>query len=241
VTDKTDEPWAFLSSGTWSLLGAEIAHPVTSEKTLAANFTNEGGVEGKITFLKNIIGLWLIQECRRSWELEDGRETSYATLTDEAARSEPFASLIDVGDPSLLAPEDMPSTLRTLCARSGQPEPLSRRAIVRCALESLALKYRRTLRELDELLGRKTARLHIIGGGAKNKLLTQMAADACGLPVIAGPAEGTALGNIAIQAIATGALASLAQARKVVAESVEVELYEPRKTALWAEAEARLH
>ena len=241
VTDGAEGDWAFLSSGTWSLLGAEIAHPVISEKTLAANFTNEGGVEGKITFLKNIIGLWLIQECRRSWELEDGRETSYATLTDEAARSEPFASLIDVGDPSLLAPEDMPSTLRTLCARSGQPEPLSRRAIVRCALESLALKYRRTLRELDEVLGRKTARLHIIGGGAKNKLLTQMTADACGLPVIAGPAEGTALGNIAIQAIATGTLASLAQARKVVADSVEVELYEPRKTALWAEAEARLH
>jgi rhamnulokinase len=224
--------WAYLSSGTWSLLGAELDEPHVSERSLAEDFTNEGGVGGKIRFLKNIFGLWLVQECRRTWQRE-GQTVDYAAMTAEAEASPSFVSLIDLDDPRLLAPENMPETIQTLCRESGQPVPESRGAIVRCALESLALKYRQTLRALDETLGQTTERLHIIGGGVQNRLLCQMTADACGIPVVAGPIEATALGNIGVQAMAVGALENLAAMRQVIARSVELEHFIPENTAPW--------
>lgn len=167
------------------------------------------------------------------WEKEDGQPLDYAGLTAQAEASAPFVSIIDLDDPRLLAPDDMPALIRTLCRETGQPVPESRGAIVRCALESLALKYRETVRALDNTLGRKTERLHIIGGGTQNKLLSQMTADACGIPVIAGPVEATALGNIGVQAMAAGALGSLAHLRKVIANSVALEHYTPQDTGAW--------
>jgi rhamnulokinase len=224
--------WAYLSSGTWSLLGAELNEPHVSQKSLAADFTNEGGVGGKIRFLKNIFGLWLVQECRRAWERR-GDTVDYATLTAEAAASPAFVSRISVDDPRLLAPDDMPATIQTLCRENGQPVPETRGAIVRCALESLALKYRQTLHAMDGILGRTTSVLHIIGGGVQNRLLCRMTADACGIPVVAGPIEATALGNIGVQAMAVGALDSLQAMREVIARSVELEHYLPGDSAPW--------
>lgn len=225
-------PWAYLSSGTWSLLGAELDAPEISAQSLAMDFTNEGGVAGKIRFLKNIFGLWLVQECRRVWERQ-GESLDYATLTQEAADSPPFASIINLDDPRLFAPDDMPAVIRAICREHGQPEPATRGAMIRCCLESLALKYRETLRAMDGILGRRTERLHIIGGGVQNKLLCQMTADACGIPVIAGPVEATALGNIGVQAMAVGALADLQAVRDTIARSFQPDTYTPQNTAAW--------
>jgi len=233
----SDEAWAYLSSGTWSLLGAELPEPCITEGSLAEDFTNEGGVANTIRFLKNIFGLWLVQECRRSWE-RAGDSLDYGTLTEEAAACEPFQAIIDLSDPRLFAPDDMPSLIQTLCQESKQPAPQSRSAIIRCALESLALKYRQTLHSLDTLLERKTAHLHIIGGGVQNKLLCQMTADACGIPVLAGPIEATAMGNIGVQAMAVGAVPDLAAMRAVVATSSETIRYTPQNTEAWNEAAA---
>lgn len=225
--------WAYLSSGTWSLLGAELDEPCVTGQSLAQDFTNEGGVGGKIRFLKNIFGLWLVQECRRAWEREDGKPLDYAALTQDAADSPAFQSRFDLDDPRLLAPENMPALIQTLCRERGCAVPETRGAIVRCALESLALKYRQTLRAMDAVLGRTTTRLHIIGGGTQNKLLNQMTADACGIPVITGPVEATALGNVGVQAMATGALSSLAEVRAAIARSVELETYTPANASAW--------
>ena len=230
--------WAYLSSGTWSLFGTELDEPHISDKSMAEDFTNEGGVGGKIRFLKNIFGLWLVQECRRTWE-RGGESLDYATLTAEAEASEPFTALIDLDDPRLLAPENMPETIQTLCRETGQPVPEGRGPIIRCALESLALKYRQTVRGLDETLGRKTERLHIIGGGVQNKLLNQMTADACGIPVIGGPIEATALGNIGVQAMAAGALDSLEAVRRVVADSFDLDHYAPQNTEVWEKLDTK--
>ncbi|HNT88854.1 MAG TPA: FGGY-family carbohydrate kinase, partial [Candidatus Hydrogenedentes bacterium] len=225
-------PWAYLSSGTWSLLGAELDEPNITEESLALDFTNEGGVGGKIRFLKNIFGLWLVQECRRTWE-RSGEKLDYAALTAEAEASPAFVSHIDLDDPRLIAPDNMPELIQSMCRKTGQAVPEGRGPIIRCALESLALKYRKTLRALDGVLRRKTERLHIIGGGTQNKLLCQMTADACGVPVVAGPVEATALGNIGVQAMAVGAIASLDELRRVIANSVTLEQYAPRDTASW--------
>lgn len=232
------EDWAYLSSGTWSIVGAELDAPHISDQSLESSFTNEGGVNGKIRFLKNIFGLWLVQECRRVWARE-GEDLDYAQLTAEAEAAQPFQALVDVDDPSLLAPDDMPEAIRALSRRAGGREPATRGAVVRCALESLALAYRKTLRDLDRILGRTTRRLHVIGGGVQNRLLCQMTADACGVPVVAGPVEATALGNILVQALSTGALDSLAEGREMVARSMEIEAYSPHNAAAWDEAEAR--
>ncbi len=232
VADAGDE-WAYLSSGTWSLLGAELTAPHISDGSLREDFTNEGGVAGRIRFLKNIFGLWLVQECRRSWEHEDGKSLDYGALTAEAAASTPFNGCIDLDDERLIAPDDMPALIQTLCREAGVPVPETRGAILRCALESLALKYRVTLRKLDTLLGRTTRCLHIIGGGVQNKLLNQMTADACGIPVITGPIEATALGNIGVQAMAVGALSSLEELRKTISRSVTPENYTPENTSAW--------
>lgn len=231
--------WAYLSSGTWSLLGAELDEPNISDQSLALDFTNEGGVGGKIRFLKNIFGLWLVQECRRTWE-RSGQKLDYASLTAEAESCPAFVSIINLDDARLIAPDNMPELIQAMCRETGQPVPDGRGPIVRCALESLALKYRQTLRALDGVLGRKTQRLHIIGGGTQNKLLSQMTADACGIPVICGPVEATALGNIGVQAMAVGAIRSLAHLREVIANSVTLEHYKPTDTASWDKVAERM-
>lgn len=216
--------WAYLSSGTWSLLGVERDAPLVNAETRRLNFTNEGGANGAIRFLKNIIGLWLVQECRRAWE-KDGAKVTYADLMAEAEAAGPARAIVDVDDRRLLAPEDMPETLRTLAREAGRPVPETRGEMVRCALESLAVKYGETLRAMDAVLGRKTERLHVIGGGSRNTLLNRLTAEACGIPVLAGPAEATAIGNALMQAIGAGALASLAEARAVVARSFGVRVF----------------
>jgi rhamnulokinase len=203
--------WAYLSRGTWSLLGVERAEPLVNDETRRLNVTNEGGAGGTIRFLKNIIGLWIVQECRRAWQ-KDGGEVSYAGLMAEAEAAGPARAILDVDDRRLLAPDDMPETLRTLARETGQTVPETRGALVRCALESLAAKYAQTLREMDTLLCRLTA-------------------EACGIPVLTGPAEATAAGNALVQALGAGALSSLEEARAVVARSFEVVRYEPEKTA----------
>ncbi len=231
-------PWAYISSGTWSLMGVELNEPLLTEQALAYNFTNEGGVGGTVRFLKNIMGLWLVQECRRIWERE-GASLSYEYLCRLAEQAPPFVSLMDPDDASFVLPPNMPAALADFCRRSGQPAPDDAGATVRCALESLALCYRRVLERLEELTGKRIDVIHIIGGGSQNVLLNQFTADACNRPVLAGPVEATAIGNVLVQAIGLGLLGSLADAREVVRRSFEVRTYEPRSPEAWEEPYAR--
>jgi len=227
-----DESWCYISSGTWSLMGAELPAPLISDQTLGYNFTNEGGVGGTIRFLKNIMGLWLVQECRRSWE-RAGRDYTYDELTRLAEAAAPFASLVDPDHSSFWLPPNMPAALGDFCQRTGQPVPAEPGAVVRCALESLALRYRWVLERLEELLGRRLDVIHVVGGGGQNALLNQFTADACDRPVLAGPVEATAIGNVLVQAIGLGVLGSLAEAREVVRRSFEVKTYVPRDSGKW--------
>jgi rhamnulokinase len=231
--------FAYVSSGTWSLLGAEIEAPCIGPASLAANFTNEGGVGGTIRFLKNLCGLWLVQESRRSWA-RGGRPDSYDDLAAMAAAAPGFQSLVDVDAPDFASPGDMPSRLQAFCRRTGQHVPETKGEIVRCALDSLALKYRYVLATLEGILGRRLEPLHVVGGGARNRLLCQLAADATGRAVVAGPVEATAAGNVAMQAMALREIASLAEARDLVRRSFEIESYEPRASASVEDAYARL-
>jgi rhamnulokinase len=224
--------WAYLSSGTWSLLGMELAAPRTDEAAFAANVTNEGGVNGTIRLLKNIMGLWLIQECRRAWERE-GRELGYEELVRLAAEAEPFYSLVDPDCVDFLLPAHMPKAFAGFCSRTGQHIPEGPGPVVRCAMESLALKYRMVLGTLEKVSGHKAEVLHVVGGGCQNRLLCQFTADACGIPVVAGPVEATAIGNLLTQAMGVGSVKTLADAREVVRRSFEVHTYEPRNTAHW--------
>jgi len=228
----TSEPWAYLSSGTWSLLGTELSEPNITNESMEIGFTNEGGIGNKIRYLKNIFGLWLVQECRRIWERE-GTTLSYEQLTKEAEEATPFKALIPVNEPRLLAPENMPKTIQIICEELGHPIPQTRGEIVRCALESLALNYRQTIKALNKLLNCTIKKLHIVGGGVQNKLLCQMTADACNIPVITGPVEATVLGNISVQAMAVGAIKSPQEIREVIANSVILEHYNPTNTAEW--------
>jgi len=237
-TGSNPPDWCYISSGTWSLLGVEIPRPVINEATRHANFTNEGGVGGTTRLLKNIMGLWLVQECRRTWA-RSGREFSYDDLIARARAAKPFATLVEPDDPSFLAPGDMPSRLAAFAARTGQPGPADEGAFVRCALESLALKYRRTIRRIEQILGTTIRAVHVVGGGCRNALLCQFTADACGIPVHAGPVEATAAGNVLLQAMARGKIATLADARAIVAASFPVETYEPRDVAAWEDAAGR--
>jgi rhamnulokinase len=218
---------AYLSSGTWSLMGVELDEPLINARVAELNFTNEGGVGGKIRFLKNIAGLWLVQECRRVWA-RAGQEYSYAELTERAAKATPFGAMIEPDDAAFAAPASMPQTIVEYCRSNGQTPPSGVDAIVRCCLESLALKYRWTLEKLEELRAQKIETLHIVGGGTQNKLLSQLTADAIGRPVVAGPVEATATGNILMQAMARGELSTLPELREVVRHSFEVETFEPR-------------
>ncbi|MFQ3671752.1 MAG: FGGY-family carbohydrate kinase [Verrucomicrobiia bacterium] len=230
--------WAYLSSGTWSLLGLELPEPNFDPAVLAANFTNEVGYGGSIRFLKNIVGLWIIQECRRTWN-EEGRSYSYAELTDLAAAAPPLAAWIDPRDERFGKPNEMPEKIRAFCRERGQTPPESDGAIIRCVLESLALLYRLTLNQAESLSGRTVRRLHIVGGGSQNRLLNQFTANATGREVLAGPVEATALGNLLIQALALGQLGSLAELREVVERSSATERYLPAEPEAWrAAAEA---
>jgi rhamnulokinase len=226
--------FAWLSSGTWSIMGVEAEAPCLDERALAYNFTNEGGVDGTWRLSKNILGLWLVQECKREWGL------SYDELTQLAAEAQPFLAVIDPDAGVFLHPGNMPEKIRTFCAESGQPVPQTRGEIVRVALESLALKYRLVLERLEALTGKHLAPLHIIGGGTKNRLLNQLAADCLGRPVITGPVEATAIGNILMQAVTLGHLGSLAEARALVRSSFEVETFQPGSRAGWDEAYQKL-
>jgi rhamnulokinase len=224
---------AFLSSGTWSLLGIEVPEPIINAQTLEANFTNEGGVCGTTRLLKNIGGLWLLQACRRAWA-EQGQDYEYAELT-EAAAAEPraFRSLFDPDDPSFLHPPDMARAIADYCRRTGQPEPDGPAAFTRAIFESLAFKYRVVLDTLEALTGTAITEVQIVGGGSRNRLLNQFTADATGRTVLAGPAEATALGNIAMQMLATGAVASLAEARRIIESSFPVERFAPVAADCW--------
>ena len=230
--------WAYLSSGTWSLMGVELPNPILTDACREANFTNEIGFGGSVRLLKNIIGLWLVQECRREWA-RLGHEYDYATLTLLAAEAPPFLSLINPADARFISPGDMPGKIAALCRERGEPIPSSPGAFIRCALESLAMLYRRTLRHIQEITGQKINRLHILGGGSKNTLLNQFSANALQIPVLAGPVEATAAGNILIQAIALENVPSLAAARQIVRDSFVVETVQPQGRAEWDAAFGR--
>lgn len=233
-----DEDWAYLSSGTWSLIGVELEGPLINEAARAANFTNEIGYDGTVRFLKNIVGLWLIQECRRIWA-RDGQDLDYAALAGFANAAAPLRSLIHPDDPRFHAPEDMPAAIRAYCAETGQPEPQTPGEYARCIFESLALLYGTRLDELEKLTERTLRVLHIVGGGSKNELLNQCAANATGREVLAGPVEATAVGNILAQSLTLGFIPSLAAARAVVRESFAVTRYVPLETEKWLAARAR--
>jgi rhamnulokinase len=227
-----DERSAYISSGTWSLVGVELPAPVLSEEARRRNFTNEGGVGGTIRFLKNVGGLWLLQECQRRWR-EEGHTYSWPELVALAEAAPPLRSLVDPDAPEFLAVGDMPATICAYCRRTRQPEPEGVGAIVRCCLESLALKYRWVVEALEGLTGRRIATVRVVGGGSQNALLCQLTADACRRPVIAGPAEGTALGNLIVQALTTGRLPDLAAGRRAAAASVQQTTYTPRESGDW--------
>jgi rhamnulokinase len=225
MTDPTT--CAYISSGTWSLVGLELDAPVRTSGALSANFTNEAGLEGTTRFLKNCAGLWLIQECRRVWK-EQGREYSFAELAAMAGEAPAWVSLFDPDDARFATPGDMPARIRRVCVEHGEPEPADEAALIRAILDSLAMRYDQLLRTASELTRRTLKTLHIVGGGAANTVLNQITADATGLEVVAGPGEATALGNAAVQAIACGDLANLSEARQVIAASCEPMRYQPR-------------
>ena len=224
--------WAYISSGTWSLMGVENNAPVTSAEALDGNFTNEGGAGGTFRFLKNIMGLWLVQRCRAGFD----KRYEYHELTRLAGEAPAFAALVNVNAARFLNPPDMPAAIRDFCNHTGQAPPDTPGAFVRCALESLALEYRAVLHELSRVLNRNTGCIHVIGGGARNEMLCQMTADATGLPVLAGPVEATAAGNVLVQAMAMGYVESLEHARAIVRKSFPIKEYEPRDTAPWDQA-----
>ncbi|MGA8026777.1 MAG: FGGY-family carbohydrate kinase, partial [Bryobacteraceae bacterium] len=223
---------AFLSSGTWSLIGTEIDAPVLTAKALRFNFTNEGGVNGTTRLLKNVMGLWMLQGCRNCWSAQ-GKNGTYAELVDLANREPAFAHLVDPDDALFLRPADMLVAIDQFCSKTQQPKPSGAGAYVRCLLESLAMKYRRTLRNLEGICGQRIEQVRVVGGGSKNRLLNQFTANATGRRVLAGPTEATALGNIAIQVLATREASSLEEVRAMVDRSFPTEIFEPIDTDRW--------
>lgn len=230
--------WCYISSGTWSLMGAEVAEPIINETCRALNFTNEGGVGGTIRLLKNITGLWLVQECRRVWSRK-GTDYNWDQLTAMADRAEPLQGLINPDDAAFTAPEDMPAAIQQFCRERGQPVPESEGAVVRCALESLAMRYRMALESLEQLTGGDIRTIHIVGGGTQNQQLCQMTANACNRVVLAGPIEATAIGNVMIQALSAGDIGSVAEARAVIADSFPMSRFEPQNSGAWDDAYGR--
>ncbi|MGI9860366.1 rhamnulokinase family protein [Moorella naiadis] len=224
--------YLYISCGTWSLVGVEVKEPVINEQTFSLNFTNEGGVGGTFRLLKNVTGLWLVQECRRTWARQ-GEALSYAELAALAREAKPLTAVVDPDHPAFLNPEDMPAAIQVYCRETGQPVPRTKGEIVRCALESLALKYRWVLEKLEGILGKQLPVIHMVGGGTQNELLCQFTASAIGRPVVAGPVEATAAGNLLVQAMALGEVEDLAAAREIVRRSFTLQNYEPEGTELW--------
>lgn len=229
---------AYISSGTWSLVGLETPAPIVTPEALAANVTNEGGVDGTNRLLKNVMGLWLLQQCRATWAAA-GQELSYAELVRLTEAAPPLAALIDPDDHRFLAPGDHPAQIAAFCRATGQQPPASPGAVARCVFESLALAYRATLDRLIALTGHPVRAIHVVGGGSRNTLLCQMTADATGLPVIAGPSEATVLGNALVQFITLGAIEHLAAGRALVARMGELQRYEPQPSYDWDAAYRR--
>ena len=240
VPAKEGERFAYLSSGTWSLLGAETAAPLCTPQVMEANYTNEGGVCGTTRLLKNIMGLWIIQECKREWDRR-GQEVSFGELVTLAQQAPAFKAVIDVDDPCFLAPGGMPERVRDYCRRTGQAVPEGMGEIARVVYEGLALKYRWAIERLEkDLLGHRIDVLHIVGGGSKNELLNRFTAEAIGRRVVAGPSEGTVIGNLLVQAMALGGIGSLAGLRRVVAASFDNTEYLPGEGGAWDEPYERL-
>ena len=227
-----EKEFLFISSGTWSLMGTELDSPKINEETEKYNFTNEGGVNNTIRFLKNIMGLWLIQESRRQWKRE-GKDYSFAELEALAKDAKPFQCFINPDDPTFVAPGDLPTRVREFCKKTGQYVPETVGEIVRCIYESLAMKYRYTAEVIGKLTGICPRVIHVVGGGTKDGFLSQMTADACGIPVCAGPEEATAIGNLLVQLMAAGEAKDLADARAIVAASFTPKHYTPQNTAAW--------
>lgn len=234
-----NQDFAWISSGTWSIMGAEVKEPVLTERALQYNFTNEGGVFDTWRLSKNIMGLWIIQECRRAWQ-RHGKDHSYDEMILLAAEANPFLAVIDPDDDAFFHPGDMPQKIQDICHKTGQPIPQSHGEILRVALESLALKYRWVLARLEGLVDKEFSPIHIIGGGTQNRLLNQFTANATGRTVVTGPIEATAIGNLLIQTIGLGHLDTLADAREVVRNSFDVEDYHPLNRNGWDEAYKRL-
>jgi rhamnulokinase len=230
-----DRSFAYLSCGTWSLIGTEVSEPVMGAKALELNFTNEGGVYGTYRLLKNIMGLWILQECRREWE-RAGVKYTFPELVAKASAAEPFACFIDSDDELFLPPGDMPGRIREYCERTGQKAPENEGAFVRAILESLAFKYRYALEQTQQLSGVTYSGLHMVGGGIQNTLLCEWTANAIGKPVWAGPIEGSAIGNMLVQWITNGELSDIWEARRVVGDSFPVDVYEPKDGPQWEEA-----
>ena len=233
-----DKQFAFISSGTWSLFGTELSEPIVDDKAFEINVTNEGGYGESTGFLKNIIGLWLIQESRRQFA-RDGVQYSYADLEREALAAKPFACFIDPDAPEFVPHGNIPERIREYCRKTNQHVPETVGEIMRCIYESLAMKYRQTFEKLCECTERDYEVIHVIGGGTKDTLLCQLTANACDRDVVAGPIEATVLGNIAVQLLASGDIESIADARRIIAESENVTKYTPQDTAEWAQAYSR--
>ena len=235
---ELDHESAFLSSGTWSLMGVELDAPLINDQVLALNFANEGGIGGKTLLLRNICGLWLLQESLRQWDRE-GRKYSWEEILKLAGEAAPLASLVDPDSADFLAPGNMPEAIRAFCRATNQREPDSAGAVARCCLESVSLKCRWVAEALETLTGRKICTIRMAGGGSRNTLLCQLTADATGRTVVAGPVEATALGNVMVQAIATGLLADATAGRRAMAASVERCYYEPSSDIDWGRAYRR--
>ncbi|WP_346857333.1 rhamnulokinase [uncultured Draconibacterium sp.] len=229
--------WAYLSSGTWSLLGIESPVPIVSEKSMEMNFTNEGGVEGTTRFLKNIMGMWLIQECKRIWDEE--KEMEWQEVVDMCLEADHFKCFINPDNSVFLNPGNMPKAIQEYCAATNQAIPETKGEIARCIYDSLVLKYKFTIKQIESLTGKPIDKLHIIGGGANNKMMNQLTADAIGIPVLAGPTEATATGNLMLQAKAVGAVQSLNEMREVIKNSFEIEEYLPSPQLDWEAAYKR--
>jgi rhamnulokinase len=230
--------WAYISSGTWSLMGAEVSQAALSARTQELNLTNEGGLDGTYRLLKNIMGLWLVQQCKRAFDTR-GHKYEYGQLAQMAAKAPALRSIVNPDDSRFLNPPDMPKAIQDFCRETKQPVPKTEGELVRCAYESLALRYREVLGWLEELTGNRMEVIHVVGGGSRNALLNQFTADACQRPVVAGPVEATALGNLLVQVRASGELSSLAEMREVIRKSSKVSTCQPGKPAAWEDASAR--
>ena len=238
VPAKKGEDFVYISSGTWSLMGVECDEPVITKESMNYNLTNEGGAERKIRFLKNIMGLWLEQESRRQWKRE-GLDISFDELTAKALESKPFQCFIDPNNDLFNPQGDMPSRIREFCKKTGQHVPETIGEVVRCIFESLVLCYRQTIESIEKMTGKHYSSINIVGGGTKEQILCQYAADASNRVVYAGPVEATAMGNIAMQAISSGEIKDVAQAREVIRNSFDIKVYEPHHTDAWEEAYQR--